>query len=85
MFTLKFIQHLKDGAVRQNAISCPHYEVITDKHKTVVIAFKDFRCVDGVEYVISEKIQSSSSDTGYSVCFIENSSGKTIDRINSVD
>lgn len=90
MFTLKFFQFLEDNCTRQNTISCSHYEVVKDKHKTVVIVYKDFIGKDGVEFPICEKIKPINGsdvhvDTGYNVCYIENSSGKTIDRINRAD
>lgn len=88
MFTLKFMQIGEDNSSRQDVVCCPHYEIVDTGTKKFVITYKDMLRNDGVERCIGEKLERTKDpenihvDTGYQVCFIENSAGKTIDRIN---
>ena len=84
MFTLKFFKHTPNGD-SQTVVCCNHYEVNTHRDGAVVITYKDHTESGGVERHIAERPSTMADgvhlDIGYEVCFVENSQGKTIDRI----
>ena len=75
MFTIKIFAYRESGVV-QHSISAPHYEIQQsgDENQSVII-YKDFSITNGVEYKISK------SEADFDSCFIENSTGKTIDKV----
>ena len=79
MFTLKFFQYFPDGSCRQECYSRQSYKVITTKDGVKAVE------VDGDNIHIKPHGRNSYEDycvdDGFDVCFIENQSGKTIDRI----
>ena len=72
MFTLKFYKHFESGQETETVVSCTKYEKTSFNESAYSIM------VDGTEYRVSAQ---SDNNLDFSHCFIENSAGKTIDRI----
>lgn len=78
MFTIKFY----NSPDEYNVVSAPHYDVrkvgLAEENTVYVITvYKDFTTVNGTEYRVATDIPVEH----YKYCFIENSSGKTIDHL----
>ena len=80
MFTLKFYQYFEGNQYRQTVICAKQYEIVdTGVSKFVII--------DDVEYLIGDNlcehadVENVHIETGFDACYIENSTGKTIDTI----
>jgi hypothetical protein len=70
MFSIKFF---KDN--NENTVSAPHYSIEKYEHGVGITVYKNYYDDDGVERIVGED--------DYDVCFIENSAGKTINRISA--
>jgi hypothetical protein len=81
MFTLKFYKFMPEGD-KATSISCPHYAVYRRKDSPIVTVtvYKDQLATEGVERHISDDPAPDSAGH-YSVCYVENMAGKTIDKI----
>lgn len=68
MFTVKFYADQDE-----EHISCPRYSVHkTDDGGIMIVCFKDLVGVSGVEFHVSPD--------SWHACFVENSTGKTVDK-----
>lgn len=79
MFTLKFYSYFEDGSHTHATIACPHYSVYYNKGADVyeVSIYKEHTSTEGVVYNVAQR------DIGkpyWETCYVENSSGKTIER-----
>lgn len=79
MLTLKFCNSYEDGTSSQAVMSCSHFNVYRFSDRVEITLYKDYTSVDGVTYTLSEK---DIERPYWQCCFVENSSGKTIDRIS---
>jgi len=93
MFTLRFMSFFEDKEEVASVISAPHYEVYTHRNgRKVVCVFKDQTTTDGIERTVmsddlAKKLASEHNTEPlpnyYHVCYVENQSGKTIDKIST--
>lgn len=93
MFTLRFMSFFEEKEGVSTVISAPHYEVYTHRNgRKVVTVYKDFTTLDGIERtVMSDELAkelAAKANLGplpdyYHVCYVENSAGKTIDKIRT--
>lgn len=78
MFTIKFYNEPDE----YNVVSAPHYDVRKvsserDGDVFIISVYKDYTTLNGVEYRVALDLPVMH----WKYCFIENSSGKTIDHI----
>ena len=71
MFTLKFYKSFEEGTSSEKVVCCQLYTVYTRSSNSYSVS------IDGVDYNVSTK------DGDYELCYIENSAGKTINKIRT--
>jgi len=85
MFTVKFISQFDDGTKCEHSISCPHYSVYDHGNGcSTVTVYQGFTETGGVDYEImsdESAVEVKYSGIYYNSCYIENDTGKTINRI----
>lgn len=81
MFTLKFYKFTPEGDEIMHAVSAGHYEKHTRNNgrAITVTTYPGTYETDGVERHISH--DEDSPEGHYTSCYVENSSGKTIDNL----
>ena len=81
MFTLKFFKYTSDAegdCTIQETIICPNYSTYTrDSGILTVITYPSMTNENGVDRNIGEFYN---DEEDFSVCYVENSAGKTIDK-----
>lgn len=87
MFTIKFYSFFEGESNIEVVVSAPHYEVYTHTSgvKTITV-YKDHMGVDGVDRkILSNELADrlDYKEDYFHVCYVENSSGKTIAKISS--
>ena len=89
MFNVKFCSFYDTSSTNQSstttAISCPHYNIYKRNDGTyTVTTYNTMTDIDGVErHIMSDDQAKTSSSQHYHACYIENSSGKTIEHIRT--
>lgn len=81
MFTLKFLRNTQDGDEIIHSVSCRQYTVHKRKSGKVitVTTYSGELEVEGVDRHITT---SQAVEKDYFSCYVENSNGKTIDKIH---
>lgn len=98
MFTVKFCTYFDDGTHTATSISCPHYSVYKRENGSfAVTTYKTMTTIDSVERTVmsdhlakmteKEESEARCMDPAnlppyFHCCYVENQSGKTIDKIN---
>lgn len=91
MFTLRFMSFFPNNNEDVSVvISAPHYEVYSyaNGRKTVCV-YKDYTGAEGIErHIMSDELAKEMAwennyPSYYHVCYVENSAGKTIDKIRT--
>lgn len=77
MFTIKL--YMDENSY--DVLSVPHYNVYRSHQFIEITLYKDFTTSQGVTYRITKEDYNSQGVPHYDYCFIENSSGKTIENL----
>lgn len=85
MFTVKFFRFDNEGAEHQTSISCQNVSVYDNNHGLITITtYPTMTDENGVErHVASVEVKKESPENinYFSICFVENEKGKTIQHI----
>jgi len=78
MFTVKFYKHREENEAPEynenTSVSCQSYTHYKTSTSETVTVYKGMTQTDGVEYHVND-----GHNLAYDICYVENSSGKTID------
>ena len=77
MILVKFFKYEDGGSEISHVISCPHYSVYRRSNENITVTvYKTMTMEHGIEW------QLSTEERDFTNCYIENSAGKTIDRLS---